>query len=1278
MTNSSQLNSYIERLQQRLRLGAWLRGAAIFTGSALTVSVTLVFILNQFAFPSHGVTLARIFLIAALVTAAALGIALPLAHLTRARAVRQAEIAAPELEDRLTTFEERANRNDDPFIELLAADTLAHTRETGPDSLVPRNRLTMFAGAGLGCLATLVWIVVAGPGYLGYGASLLWTGAKKNATPFYSLAINPGNVTVRRNSDQLIVAHVTGMKPDKAQLFAHFQSGSGWEPVAMQRAPDADGGASFQFVLAGLPENVEYYVAAGPLTSPHYKVRVVDLPTVKDIHVSYQYPQWTGLKPVTEEHSGDLRAIEGTNAKIEVEMDRPLHDGQLALDGRQPLHLVGGSGNRYRATIHMDKDGAYHVAATDEGQPVRLSEDYFIATDKAMPPQIAISRPTGDYRASPIEEVTVGVKAADEFGLNDMHLHYSVNGGPDHDLSLLKSPRAKSADGSTVLPLEDYKLVPGDVISVYATARDGHSEARTDISFIQVDPFEREFSQSQQSGGGGGGGGGGSNDQTEISKREKELIAATWKQQNDKTATAKDSAAQGQFLSDAQQKLRDQVNALSLRMQSRDISEANQEFTDFDKDMRAAASAMAPSVDKLKATQWKDALPLEQKALQALLRAEATFRQIEVAFGQRGGGGGAGNSGRDLASLFDLELDTEKNQYETAQSASPAEQHQKDVEDALEKLDALAKREENLASQQHDPQQSFQERWQQEMLRREAEQLQRQMEQMAQNGQQQSTDANGSQSNQQNSSQKSASSQSGSQRQGGSQSSQRQSGGQPSGSSGGQSSDQRIQQALSRLGQATDAMKRNGATQQQSADTAREAAEKLRDATNLLAGSQRQLASGNLDSLAHEAGRLTQQERDQAERIDKLAHPPSDSNSANSTSNDVSNLDLQSRMARMRERDQLAKERQQLSDALSRLQKNLRDTARQIAPNEPDAAHKLRDALTEMDDSDLDNHVQRTADWLRSGINPNSNGTEGEIAQGLQKLSQQLQQAQSAAGQAKPGQSGQEQRDPTEALNQVERLRGQLEALGRQQNGRGPAQREGQSQNGGQAGQQTGSGGFDRNGTPHGQNGQPGDAASSQQRQGQGQNPGQGQGPGQPGSQALSRSGEPGNNGGAYGANAGNRNFGGQRGDTRNGGGRTDSTVWGDYDTGKNTPHARVGQQAAPADASGNPADTERTFEQGMRELNQLRQFVHDDPQAENDLAELTRQMQHLDPNRFPGNPAMVEQMHQQILNSVDKLELQLQRDGAGSEARTGKPSTVPDGYQESVAEYYRHLSKSQ
>ena len=1249
MSRQSELNSYIERIQQRLRLGAWMRGAAIFTGTALVVTIALVLLLNRFAFPAHGVTGARLALFIALASAAAFGIALPIMRLTRARAVRTAEAANPELEQRLTTFYDRQG-DGDPFLELLAGDTLALTQHAQPKSLVEDKRLFALGGAGAACLIVLLWMIVAGPGYLGYGAALLWTGPPKNDQPYYAIAVTPGNIAVRRNSDQLVTAQVTGMQPGRAQLFARYQSARRWEQAAMQAQPNAGGAASYSFVLAGLPENVEYYVAAGPLVSPHYTVRVVDLPSVKEIHVTYHYPKWTGMKSITEEHSGDLRAIEGTDADLELAMDRPLKSGQLALDDGQTIQLAGGEGNHYRATVHMEKDGAYHVAALDEGQSVRLSEDYFIATDKAQPPEISLDRPRGDYRASPIEEVTLGVKAADQFALNDVHLHYSVNGGPERSVSLLEKPGAKSSDGSHTLPLEDFKLVPGDVVSVYASARDGHAEARTDISFIQVDPFEREFSQSQQSGEGGGGGMG-ANNQTEISKREKELIAATWKQQNDKTATPKDAAVTGKFLSDAQQKLRDQVLALSARIESRDLSAATEEFGGFNKDMQDAAAAMAPSADKLKATQWKDALPLEQKALQSLLRAEATFRKIQVAFGQSGGGaGGSGSAGRDLASLFDLELDTEKNQYETAQRVSPAEQRAKDIEDALAKLDALAKRQEEQANQRK-PEQGFEQRWQQEMLRREAEQLQRQMEQLARNeqqGRQGSNGASGSSSAQGDSQQQQSSAKGGSQSgaQSGSQGKAgSQSGSQSSGQQAQAETDQRVQQALRRLQDASDAMKRSAGAQPDP-DAARQAAEQLRQAENLLSGTQQQLASGKLDSLASEAARLREEERAQAERIDKLANQQQQSSTPS---------DLTGTMARMRERDRLSQERQQLSNDLSKLGKNIRDSARQMAPNQPGVARQLRDALTEMDNADLDNHTQRTADWLRRGINPNANGTESQIAQGLEKLHEQLQQAQQAMNEQKGGQqrgSGQEsgQADQTAALDAIERLRNQVESMRR---GRGGAGGEDNDQ---QSAQQGGSQPGDANG--RGQ--QPGQSWQSNQQLSRG-------GSAQPGGNSDARSGGPLGRSG---------DVGGPTGDIRRGGQVADSTVWGNINTGNNT----YGPRGTPTsdDLSANYGDTERKYQQELRELNQLRQMVKGDPQASKEAEELARQMQRLDPRRFPGNPEIVEQMHRDVLSSIDRLELAVERNAsAASEARTGKPHAVPEGYQDSVAEYYRQLSKN-
>ena len=153
--------------------------------------------------------------------------------------------------------------------------------------------------------------------------------------------------------------------------------------------------------------------------------------------------------------------------------------------------------------------------------------------------------------------------------------------------------------------------------------------------------------------------------------------------------------------------------------------------------------------------------------------------------------------------------------------------------------------------------------------------------------------------------------------------------------------------------------------------------------------------------------------------------------------------------------------------------------------------------------------------------------------------------------------------------------------------------------------------------------------------------------------------------------------MGGPRQDTRNGGQVADSTVWGNINTGNNTYGPRG--QPTSDDPSARYADSERTFQQELRELNQLRQMVKGDPDAAKEAQELARQMQNLDPRRFPGNPQIVEQMHREVLGSIDRLELALQRRASGAqESRAGKPHAIPDGYEDSVADYYRQLSKNQ
>src|SRR5438270_6022038 len=103
-----------------------------------------------------------------------------------------------------------------------------------------------------------------------------------------------------------------------------------------------------------------------------------------------------------------------------------------------------------------------------------------------------------------------------------------------------------------------------------------------------------------------------------------------------------------------------------------------------------------------------------------MLLLEVEPQQFEVAYRQQAGGGGGGGAGRDLDSLFDLELDMEKNQYETGAQAASSDQRSKEIDDALQKLEQLARRQQELAERQRQNKDAPQQRWQQEMLRREA------------------------------------------------------------------------------------------------------------------------------------------------------------------------------------------------------------------------------------------------------------------------------------------------------------------------------------------------------------------------------------------------------------------------------------------------------------------------------------------------------------------------------------------------------------------------------
>ena len=1211
MNPLDRLSEYLGVIESRLRWLALTRGAAVTAAAALALTVVAVLAANYFAFSNPSVLGARVFLFLGLAFALAAALIVPVIRLNRRRAARTAEHKCPQFEERLLTFSERVEQNpSDPFLELLAADTLSVAEQAEPKEIARTAWIFSFSSAAAAAVLVLLWLATSGPGFLGYGASLLWGGVPKGGVkPYYDIKVEPGNRTVRKRSDQAITARLVGFTAPKVRFFAKYASGSQWEQAEMGTEP---GGSAYQFLIAGVPESLEYYVEAGGMRSSSYKLNVVDLPSVKNIRVTYRYPAWTGMKDRVENPGGDLRAVEGTTAEVAIQTDKPLATGAILLDDGSKLALRQRGGNELVASVPIQKDGLYHVAAVENGEDVRLSEDYFIEAQKQRPPEVKIARPGRDFRATPIEEVTVQVEAKDDFGLKDVALHYSVNGGAEKTVSMLPARDARNSSGTTIIALEDFKIEPGDIVSLYATAKDARATSNTDMFFIEAQPFERNYSQSQQDGGDDNGFGGQGVQQDQISQRQKEIVTATWNQLKGSGARGS-NAENAAFLSSVQSKLRDQAKSLSERMKARQIQGAGDSFKSFVGDMDKAVESMGPASDKLKGAKWQDALAPEQKALQYLLRAEATFRDIQVAFGSRGGrGGGGGGNGatRDLEGLFDLELDTEKNQYESGRMTQSADQRQRAIDEALQKLEQLARRQQELAQQQRQQQQTSQQRWQQEMLRREAEELQRQMEQLSRgdNGQLSRNGQPGQQGQQ--------GQQSGQQGQQGQQSAQ------PRGQQGQQSSGargadaQQLRQTLDRLQQAVDDMRQAASSQQagtpQGEAEARRAADRLKEAQQTLSGLRSQEAGGQVDDLARQAEELASRQQGFEGQMRRTYGP-------------------QSKGVTREQAEQLAGQKEGEIKDLKQLEQDMQNAVRDLMSTERKTSSKLREALSDMQQAELARDMQRNADWIRRGMGDYAVMSESMITQGLNELRDQLKQVQQsmAAGgkDGKPG-PGQDDKAMEQALSNVERLRQQLEQL--------QAQRGQQGQQGGQRGQQGGQQGQQGQGGQHGQGGQ------QAGQQGGGHYGGQSNGP--------------------YGGNRWNAGPGGP-----------DGPRFGGYsgnDGPRNYPNGPI-----------RPEDFQNTYRDTVQSLRQLEQQAQADPNMLKDIQTLMRDLQRLDPYTYANDPLLAERIHAALMSGVEQVEMELRRKvdetaGNGS-VRSPGGETVPQGYADAVAEYFRKLSKS-
>ena len=713
------LIAVIRRVRNRWRLRIALRGLAVLLAAGLTAFLASSYGLEFFKFAGGAVIAFRALTYLTLVSLAIWFVIRPLARsVSDERVALYLEEYDPTLQASVLSALEEAKRGDragnanysPAIVEQLIQSAVEHCRQLDLGSSVERQKIRRSSSYLVAVSAAALLAFILGPSYLRYGATALMTptGSVEAASP-YSIQVLPGDATIARGSDFEVTAQLVGFETNDVNLFMRMSSSAPYEqvPLLPQEAVEGDQPLSgaFETVLFDVRDETEYFVEAIGVQSEVFSLDVIDLPYVEHLELEYRFPEYTGLEPRLIQDGGDIAVLRGTEVIVRIFPTMTTPGGRLVFDADTAIDLGRRQDGVLTSSFTVEEDGFYQVELIGpSGERVNASPQYTIDVLTDQAPAVMFVKPGRDTTANSIEEVFLEARADDDFGVRSLSLTYSVNGGPEETVELFDSDEGglKEISAGHTLFLEEFDLEPGDFVSYYGSAGDnqagGNRIVKSDLYFIQIRAFRRDFRAAQSQGGGGGGGGGG--DARALSEAQRQIISATFNVIRDRESISEEEyREQLVFLTLAQGRLREQVETLLRRMNSR-VMPADPAFRSILAVLPQAATEMQAAETALQGQDEDEALPAEQRALQQLQRAEEAYDEVRVQQGGGGGGGGGGqNAAEDLADLFELELNKLQNQYETVQRGQQQESDNQ-IDALMERLRELARRQEQEAERQ--------------------------------------------------------------------------------------------------------------------------------------------------------------------------------------------------------------------------------------------------------------------------------------------------------------------------------------------------------------------------------------------------------------------------------------------------------------------------------------------------------------------------------------------------------------------------------------------------
>jgi hypothetical protein len=102
----------------------------------------------------------------------------------------------------------------------------------------------------------------------------------------------------------------------------------------------------------------------------------------------------------------------------------------------------------------------------------------------------------------------------------------------------------------------------------------------------------------------------------------------------------------------------------------------------------------------------------------------------------------------------------------------------------------------------------------------------------------------------------------------------------------------------------------------------------------------------------------------------------------------------------------------------------------------------------------------------------------------------------------------------------------------------------------------------------------------------------------------------------------------------------------------------------------------EQGYRQSLNDLNSLREFIRNNPDFSGDYLQLMHSMN----PAYQNDNELSQRISREVLPSMERLELELRRkldEKNADQVRSAGSETIPQGYSDAVADYFRKLGKS-